>query len=181
MGNWGRHQHVPNARKARSSSTQQGLYSLHCQTKEREHLYRPYPEVKQGPGWGGATYTSQNFNLELLLTKGNTGTLSRAETKGKAIQRLPHLGIHPLCSHYTQILLLMSRSACWQVPAMDIFWEALLEPYKYIWGCLELPIWLSMGLQWWSKKKDRRSWRGFYSHRKNNNINQPYSPSIPKD
>jgi len=34
-----------------------------------------------------------------ILTEGNTGTKSGAETKGKAIQRLPHLGIHPICSH----------------------------------------------------------------------------------
>jgi hypothetical protein len=30
----------------------------------------------------------QNFNGELLLSKGNTGTKSGAETEGKAIQRL---------------------------------------------------------------------------------------------
>jgi hypothetical protein len=28
-----------------------------------------------------------------------------AETEGKAIQRLPHLGIHPIYSHQTQTLL----------------------------------------------------------------------------
>jgi hypothetical protein len=44
----------------------------------------------------------QNFNLELLLSKGNTGTKSGAETEGKVIQRLPHLGIHPTCRHQTQ-------------------------------------------------------------------------------
>jgi hypothetical protein len=35
----------------------------------------------------------QNFNLELLLSIGNTGTKSGAENERKAIQRLPHLGI----------------------------------------------------------------------------------------
>jgi hypothetical protein len=34
----------------------------------------------------------QNFNPELLLTKGNTGTKSGAETEGKAILTLPLLG-----------------------------------------------------------------------------------------
>ena len=38
----------------------------------------------------------QNFNLELLLSKGNIGTKSGAETEGKAIQRLPYLGIRPI-------------------------------------------------------------------------------------
>ena len=35
---------------------------------------------------------SPNFNPELLLSKGNAGTKSEAETERKAIQRLPHLG-----------------------------------------------------------------------------------------
>ena len=35
-----------------------------------------------------------------------------AETEGKAIQRLPHLGIHPIYSYQTQTLLWMPRSAC---------------------------------------------------------------------
>ena len=35
-----------------------------------------------------------------------------AETEGKAIQRLPHLGIHPIYSHQTQTLLWMPRSTC---------------------------------------------------------------------
>jgi hypothetical protein len=38
---------------------------------------------------------------------GQSGT----ETEGKAIQRLPHLGIHLICRHQTQILLLMQRNA----------------------------------------------------------------------
>jgi hypothetical protein len=37
----------------------------------------------------------QNFNPQLFLSKGNTGTKIGAETEGKPIQRLLHLGIHP--------------------------------------------------------------------------------------
>jgi hypothetical protein len=44
----------------------------------------------------------QNFSPELLLSKGNPGTKNGAETEGKAIQRLPHLGIHPTCRHWTR-------------------------------------------------------------------------------
>jgi hypothetical protein len=36
---------------------------------------------------------------------GDTETKCGAETEGKAIQRLPHLGIHPIYSYQTQILL----------------------------------------------------------------------------
>jgi hypothetical protein len=60
----------------------------------------------------GFTHSSQNSNPELFLSKGHTGTKIGAESEGKAIQRLPHLEIHPIYSHQTQSLLLMSRSAC---------------------------------------------------------------------
>ena len=36
-----------------------------------------------------------------ILTGGNMETKCRAETVGKAIQTLPHLGIHPIYSHGT--------------------------------------------------------------------------------
>ena len=58
----------------------------------------------------------QNVDTSVLLRRENkilmgknTGTKSGAETQGKAIQRLPHLGIHPICSHQTQTPLLMSK------------------------------------------------------------------------
>jgi hypothetical protein len=35
-----------------------------------------------------------------IVTGGNTETKCGAQTKAKAIQRLPHLGIHPVYSHY---------------------------------------------------------------------------------
>ncbi|XP_076789325.1 uncharacterized protein LOC143442126 isoform X2 [Arvicanthis niloticus] len=43
---------------------------------------------------------------------GNAGTKNGGETEGKAIQRPPHLGIHPICRHQILTLLLMPRSAC---------------------------------------------------------------------
>jgi hypothetical protein len=39
-----------------------------------------------------------------ILTGANTESKCGAETEGKAIQRLPHLGIHPKYSHQTQTL-----------------------------------------------------------------------------
>ena len=47
-----------------------------------------------------------------ILTGGNMETKYGAETEGKAIQRLLHLGIHPICRHQTLTLLLMPRSTC---------------------------------------------------------------------
>jgi hypothetical protein len=54
----------------------------------------------------------KNINPEIFLSKGEAGTKNGSETEGKAIQRLPHLGIHPICRHQTQILLMMARSTC---------------------------------------------------------------------
>jgi hypothetical protein len=47
-----------------------------------------------------------------IITRGNMGKKYGAETEGKAIQRLPHLGIHPIYSHQTWMLLWMPGSAC---------------------------------------------------------------------
>jgi hypothetical protein len=44
--------------------------------------------------------------------EGVTETKFGAETKGCTIQRLPHLGIHPIISHQTQTLLHMPARFC---------------------------------------------------------------------
>ena len=61
----------------------------------------------------------QSVDTSILLRRGNkipmegvTETKCGAETEGKAIQRLPHLGIHPIYSYQTQTLLWMPTSAC---------------------------------------------------------------------
>jgi len=59
----------------------------------------------------------QSVDVSVLLRRGNKNTGENTETKcgaeseGKAIQRLPHLGIHPTYSYQTQSLLQMPRSA----------------------------------------------------------------------
>ena len=40
---------------------------------------------------------------------GDTETKCGAETEGKAIQRLPYLGIHHIYCHQTQTLLLVDK------------------------------------------------------------------------
>jgi hypothetical protein len=44
--------------------------------------------------------------------EGVTETKFGAETEGRTIQRLPHLGIHPIISHQTQTLLHMPERFC---------------------------------------------------------------------
>jgi hypothetical protein len=41
------------------------------------------------------------IGVNKILTGGNMETKCGAETEGKAIQRLPYLGIHPIYSHQT--------------------------------------------------------------------------------
>jgi hypothetical protein len=60
----------------------------------------------------------QSMDTSFFLRKGNKipmggaiETKSEAETKVKAIQRLPHMGIHPIYSYHTQRLLWMLGSA----------------------------------------------------------------------
>jgi hypothetical protein len=67
----------------------------------------------------------QSVDTLILLRRGNklpiegvTETKCGAETEGKAIQRLPHLGIHPIYNHQTQTLLWMPTSACCQKPVI---------------------------------------------------------------
>jgi hypothetical protein len=78
----------------------------------------------------------------------------RVETEGKVIQRLfhlgihpicRHLGIHPICRHQNQALLLMATNACRQELDIAVFLEALPEPDQYIHGCSQPTIRLSMG------------------------------------
>ena len=47
-----------------------------------------------------------------ILTGGVAETKCGVETEGKAMQRLSHLGIHPIYSHQNQTLLWMPKRAC---------------------------------------------------------------------
>jgi hypothetical protein len=61
----------------------------------------------------------QKVDPWILLRRGNkipmggiTETKFRAESEGMTIQRLSHLGIHPINNHQTQTLLQMPTRAC---------------------------------------------------------------------
>ena len=60
----------------------------------------------------------QSVDSLVLLRRGhkilmgvNKEKMCEAVTEGKAIQRLPHLGIYPIYSYQTETLLWMTRSA----------------------------------------------------------------------
>ena len=75
--------------------------------------------------------------LVLLRRKNNIPTERDTETKGgaifegKTIQRLPHLGFHPIYSYKTQTLSSMPTSSCCLEPCIAVTWEALLVHDKY--------------------------------------------------
>ena len=61
----------------------------------------------------------QSVDTSYLLRTGNTipmegvtETKFGAETEGRTIQGLPHLGIHPINNHQTQTLLHMPARFC---------------------------------------------------------------------
>jgi hypothetical protein len=110
----GSHQQVPDARKARSSQDPTGMIFPEMPNKGEGEPVESISRGKARPQVGewGHLLISKNFNPELLLSKGNMGTKCGTEIEGKAIQRLPHLEIHPIYRHQTQTLLQMPRSAC---------------------------------------------------------------------
>ena len=67
--------------------------------------------------------------------EGFTETKFGAKTKGWTIQRLPHLGVHPIISHQTQTLLHMPAKFCWKDPDIAVSCEALPVRGKYRSGC----------------------------------------------
>jgi hypothetical protein len=149
MGDWGYPSESPRCQESKRLPGPNGN-NISWNTQQRgertcrDHIQR----LGMAPGWGmGPPTYLKNFNPELLLSKGNTGTKSGAETEGKAIQRMPHLGLHPICSHQTQTLLGMPRSACWQDPDIAVSLEAVPEPDKYRCRCLQPTIW-ARGHQW---------------------------------
>jgi hypothetical protein len=50
-----------------------------------------------------------------ILTGSSMETKCEAETEGMIIQRLPHLAIHPICTHQTLLWMPQCRGMPWQV------------------------------------------------------------------
>jgi hypothetical protein len=107
MGNWWQQPESPRCQESKSLLGPHGSDISWIPHKAKENLCRPYPEVRHGPrveGWGQPPI-SKILIQNLFLSKGNIGTKSGIETEGKAVRRLPHLGIHPTCRHQTLLLM----------------------------------------------------------------------------
>jgi hypothetical protein len=73
-------------------------------------IHRPYEAQKERRQIVGALVILRRGNK--ILAGGNMVIKYGAEKKGKAIQRLPDLMIHPTRSHQTRMLLQRPGSAC---------------------------------------------------------------------
>ena len=60
--------------------------------------------------------------------------------EGRTIQRLPHLGIHPIISNQTQTLLHMPARFCWKDPDIAVSCETRPGSSKHISGCSQSAI-----------------------------------------
>jgi hypothetical protein len=63
-----------------------------------------------------------------------------AEIEGRTIQRLPHLGIHPIISHQMQTLLHMPARFCGKDPDIAVSCDAMPVSGKYRSGCSQSSI-----------------------------------------
>ena len=96
-----------------------------------------------------------------ILMGGNKETKCGAEMEGKAIQKLPHLGIHLIYSHQFQTLLWMPRSTCCQQPDRAVSQDDLPESDKYRGGCSQPTIGLSTGSPMEELEKGLKEQKGF--------------------
>jgi hypothetical protein len=67
--------------------------------------------------------------------EGVTETTFRAEMKGWTIQRLLHLGTHPIISHQTQTLLYKPARFCSKDPDIAVSCEVMPVPGEHRSGC----------------------------------------------
>jgi hypothetical protein len=93
--------------------------------------------------------------------EGVTETKCGVETEEMTIQRLPHLGIHPIYNHQTQTLLWMPTRACCQEPDIAVLWEALPVTDKYRSGCSQSSIGLGIGSPMKELEKGPKELKGF--------------------
>ena len=108
---------------------------------------------------------------EQIPMEGVTETKCGTETEGKAIQRLPHLGIHPIYRHQTQTLLTVLT----RYLLTGASYSCLLRGSARADRCLQATTGLNMGSPMEELEKGLKGLR-LTIHRKNNNINQPELP-----
>ena len=111
--------------------------------------------------------------------EGVTETKFGAETKGWTIQRLPHLGIHPIISFQTLTPLHILARFYRKDPDVAVSCETMPGPSKHRSGCSQSANGWITGLSMEELEKVPKELRGLQPHRRNNNMNQPVPPELP--
>jgi hypothetical protein len=133
--------------------------------KQGEFWVRGQPglqsKFQDSQGYTEKPYLENKINKQTTATKNQDfQALGGAESEGKAIQRLPHLGIHSIYNHQTQTLLWMPKSACWQEPDISVPWEALPVPEKHRGGCSQPSNGLGTGFRMKELEKGPKERKG---------------------
>jgi hypothetical protein len=117
----------------------------------------------------------QSVDTSFLLRLGNkipmegvTEAKFIADTEGSTIQRLPHLGIHPMNHHQTQTLLHMPVRFCLQDPDIAVSCESMPVPGKYRSGCLQSSIGWNTGPSIKELDKVPKELKGLQPYKRNN-------------
>jgi hypothetical protein len=111
---------------------------------------------------------NQSVDTSVLLRRGNkiamggdTEKTYGSETEGMTIQRLTHMGIHPIHIYQTKTLLWIPTNACCQKPDIAVFRESLPVPDKYSLVCFQPTIGLSTGSPMEVLAKGSKELKGF--------------------
>jgi hypothetical protein len=145
--------HFSTLRHLSSLHRTKGLPSLWC-------LTRP----------SSATHVAGAMSCSMVGSLQRQSVEYGAKTDRKAIQRLPHLGIHPIYRHQTQTLLWMPRTGA--------LYDCLLRGYVRAW---QIQRWMLAANHWTEHRLPKRGvrertegakWSGLQPHRNNNN-NEP--------
>jgi hypothetical protein len=116
-------------------------------------LVRRIPKIQLTKYMKFTKKEEQSVDTLILLRRGKQNTHGRSY-RDKVWSRdwrndypeIIHLGIHPIYSNQTQILLWMPRCACWQETDIAVSWDALPQLDKYRIRCSTIE--LSRTPQW---------------------------------
>jgi hypothetical protein len=128
-GKWMEFENIILSDVIQSQKNTHGMYSL---------ISGHYPKSSKYPRYNSQTKWSSRRQKVWMLPRWRNRILRKIKIWRQSVEqrlkespsRLSLLGIHPIYSHQTQMLLWMPGSTCWQEPDMAISWEVLTEPDK---------------------------------------------------
>jgi hypothetical protein len=132
--------------------------------KERENLWRPYPEVRyESPfeGWGhppSFKFLIQNCSClkEIQGQRLEQRLKERPSRDCHTWVSIPHVDTKP--RHYCEC----QEVLCWHEPDTAVSWEAVPDPDQYRCGCWQLTIGLSTGTSMEELEEGLKELKGLY-------------------